>query len=287
VRARAAVVLGEEVLGEQIEVVVAAAQRRQDGSGTRAAGRAGPRAATRRPPRGADRGWSAAITRTSTVIGSLPPTRCTVLLSSARRSFTCRSADISVISSRKSVPPSARSKQPKRRSVAPVKLPFSWPNSSDSIRFGEIAPQLSGTNGCVGARAELVQRLGDQLLARAGLAGHEHGGVGARDLLDLVVDRLHRGRRADHPAEAPEPAQLLAQRAHLPAQPRRALDVRENLFEPPDVDRLGEIVGDAAADRAHGGVDARVAGHEHDVHRGRSSISGSRSIEVHRGAAGR
>jgi hypothetical protein len=51
-----------------------------------------------------------------------------------------------VISSRKSVPPFARSKQPARRSVAPVKLPFSCPNSSDSISVGEIAPQFSGTN---------------------------------------------------------------------------------------------------------------------------------------------
>src|SRR4029450_7544169 len=62
------------------------------------------------------------------------------------------------------------------------------------------------------ALAELVQRLGDELLARAGLVGHEHRGVGARHLEHLVVYRLHRARRADHAPEAPQAAQLLPQR---------------------------------------------------------------------------
>ena len=54
----------------------------------------------------------AATTRTSTRIGSVPPTRTTVPVSSTRRSFTCSSIGISVISSRKSEPPAARSNRP-------------------------------------------------------------------------------------------------------------------------------------------------------------------------------
>ena len=45
------------------------------------------------------------------------------------------------------VPPLASSKRPTRELMAPVKAPFSCPNSSDSIRSRGIAPQLSGTNG--------------------------------------------------------------------------------------------------------------------------------------------
>src|SRR5690606_8866818 len=50
-------------------------------------------------------------------------------------------------SSRKSVPPSARSNQPLRWPTAPVKLPASWPNSSESTSSGGIAPQLIRRNG--------------------------------------------------------------------------------------------------------------------------------------------
>ena len=45
------------------------------------------------------------------------------------------------------VPPLARSKAPGRDAIAPVNEPFSWPNSSLSIRFGGIAPQSSTTIG--------------------------------------------------------------------------------------------------------------------------------------------
>ena len=75
-----------------------------------------------------------------------------VPVSSTRSSFTCSSGGISVISSRNSVPPWARSKKPWCWRSAPVKLPFSWPKSSLSIRFGEIAPQLTARNGCLRRR---------------------------------------------------------------------------------------------------------------------------------------
>ncbi len=54
---------------------------------------------------------------------------------------------MSPISSRKSVPPSACSKRPRRIASAPVKAPFSWPKSSDSSRSDAIAEVLSAMKG--------------------------------------------------------------------------------------------------------------------------------------------
>ena len=44
------------------------------------------------------------------------------------------------------MPPSASSNRPCRVITAPVKLPFSWPNSSLSIRLGGTAPQSNTTS---------------------------------------------------------------------------------------------------------------------------------------------
>ena len=54
--------------------------------------------------------------------------------------------EVSPISSRKSVPPSASSNRPSRRSAAPVNAPFSWPNSSLSSSVSGSAPQLTAMN---------------------------------------------------------------------------------------------------------------------------------------------
>ena len=56
-------------------------------------------------------------------------------------------ASMSPISSRNSVPPCACSNLPRRCCVAPVKAPFSWPNSSLSMSSPGMAAQLSFTNG--------------------------------------------------------------------------------------------------------------------------------------------
>jgi len=54
---------------------------------------------------------------------------------------------MSAISSRKTVPPSAASSLPILRAYAPVKAPFSWPNSSLSSRPSGMPAQLMATNG--------------------------------------------------------------------------------------------------------------------------------------------
>ena len=63
---------------------------------------------------------------------------------------------ISLISSSSRVPPLASSNLPMRRATAPVKAPFSWPNSSDSSRFSGIAAQLTEMNGLL-ARLDLAR----------------------------------------------------------------------------------------------------------------------------------
>ena len=89
----------------------------------------------------------AAISRTSTGIGSVPPTRSISRSWTARRILLCSARLMSPISSRNSVPPLARSNRPIFRATAPVNAPFSWPNSSLSRRFSGMAAQLTVTNG--------------------------------------------------------------------------------------------------------------------------------------------
>ena len=89
----------------------------------------------------------AAITRTSTVFVRDDPTRSNSPSCSTRRNFTWMSGARSPISSRKIVPPSASSKRPCRSATAPVKAPFSWPNSSLSTSVGGSAAQLTRTSG--------------------------------------------------------------------------------------------------------------------------------------------
>ena len=89
----------------------------------------------------------AASNRTSACRVWFPPTRSKVRSPSTRRILTCTEGSISPISSRKSVPPAACSNRPIRRSVAPVKAPFSCPKSSLSSSCGESAAQWTATNG--------------------------------------------------------------------------------------------------------------------------------------------
>ena len=86
--------------------------------------------------------------RTLTLIVRLPPTRSNSRSCRTRSSLAWRPAEISLTSSRSSVPLFASSNRPSRRSVAPVKAPRSWPKNSLSIRFSWIAAQLNLMKGC-------------------------------------------------------------------------------------------------------------------------------------------
>ena len=85
--------------------------------------------------------------RTLVLMGVRPPTVVYSPSCSTRSRRVCASIGMSPISSRNSVPPSACWKRPSVRAWAPVKAPFSWPNSSLSISSRGMAAMLMATNG--------------------------------------------------------------------------------------------------------------------------------------------
>ena len=87
----------------------------------------------------------AAISRTLTCSSCVPPTRVKVPFSENRSSLAWSGWLMSAISSRKIVPPSASSTRPGFCFSAPVKAPFSWPNSSLSSSVSGMAAQLMRT----------------------------------------------------------------------------------------------------------------------------------------------
>src|ERR1039458_7865237 len=70
------------------------------------------------------------MTRTSMGISLVPPTGRTERSCKTRSNFTCMASVISLISSRKMVPPPATSNSPRLFCVAPVSAPFKYPKSS-------------------------------------------------------------------------------------------------------------------------------------------------------------
>ena len=78
------------------------------------------------------------------------------------------------------MPPLATSNLPMRAlRSAPVKAPGAVPNSSASTRLSGIAATLTATKG-LRARGEVMDALGQQLLAGAGLATQQHRGIELR-----------------------------------------------------------------------------------------------------------
>ena len=116
--------------------------------------------AARRPPSVRSR-LIAAMIRTSASIGSLPPDAHGSLPdSSTRKSFTCSSgAHLGDLVEQQRSARRAFEVAECGACRRPVKLPFSWPNSSLSIRFGETAPQFTANMRCSLRPRQLVDRL--------------------------------------------------------------------------------------------------------------------------------
>ena len=84
--------------------------------------------------------------RTSTTASVVSfPTRLTTPSWITRSSFACVALDMSISSSRKSVPPLAVSSSPGLSRTAPVNAPLQWPNISDSSSASGSAAQLIAT----------------------------------------------------------------------------------------------------------------------------------------------
>ena len=80
--------------------------------------------------------------------------------------------------------------RPMRDCTAPVNAPFTNPNNSASSSGSGIAAQLITTNG-FSRRAQLVDRLGDQVFAGPAFAGNHDGGVALGDQASYTADALH------------------------------------------------------------------------------------------------
>jgi hypothetical protein len=97
------------------------------------------------------------------------------------------------------------------------------------------------------ARAVLVQRLREQLLAGAALAEQQHRRAARRDLADRLEHRQHLGALADEVLEPVLVVEALAQHARLREQALLLDHLIEHGLELLDVDRLREEVLGARA----------------------------------------
>jgi hypothetical protein len=133
----------------------------------------------------------------------------------------------------------------------------------DELRRNRAAVQ--GQEWRLLAPAQVVDRLRGELLSGTALAAQQHGGRSRRHAAKLVVELLHRGGAAEDVAEAPEPAQLVAQLADLGPQLAGARHAPQDRLEPIHVDRLHHVVGGAEAERFHRAFDAGVTGDQHHL----------------------
>ena len=167
---------------------------------------------------------------------------------------------MSPISSRKIVPLSASSNRPLRRASAEVNAPFSWPNSSLSSSVLGQRRAVDRDQVPLPLLARVVDGLGDQLLAGAGLALDQDGALGPGDVADQLEDAVHLRVLADDVVEAVALLELLAEPQDLVLKRPLLQRPVHHQLQVVRVDRLGqEVVGpqphrlDDAVDRAEAG----------------------------------
>ena len=162
----------------------------------------------------------------------------------------------------------------------PVNAPFSWPKISLSSSVSGIAAQLMATNWNRRARAELVDRLRDELLAGARLAPDEHRCRRRRRLLDGAVDAPDARAVADDATEAAVLAQLPPQHLDL-AQCLLAL---EHLVEQDPkalrIDRLGQVVVGAHLHRLDRRLDTALRRQDDDAQVGELILQRAQQVEA-------
>ncbi len=115
------------------------------------------------------------------------------------------------------------------------------------------------------AWSKLVQGARNQLLAGAGLARDEHGAHVRRKAADQPEHLLHRRAAAHHATELEPLRQVAFQGQHLAPLRRFIADGRQQLPQPLQIERLGEVIEGSELDRFDRAVDRRVAGHEDDL----------------------
>ena len=186
-------------------------------------------------------------------------------------------AAMSPISSRKSVPPSACSKRPRRWATAPENAPFSWPKSSLSTSSAGTAAQFIFTNGC--------SRRGERSwTARATSSLPVPFSPRIRMGTSAGAARSTRARRAAHLAALADEGQLvvpvllqLAVLALQAVQPQRVAQGEEQALE---ADRLLDEVERAQARGLHRRVQGGLAAHQDDGHVGRALADAGQELEA-------
>ncbi len=140
---------------------------------------------------------------------------------------------------------------------------------AEQLAFEQRLGQGGAVDGDQGAAVlrGVVDRLGDQLLAGAGLALDEHRALGPRDVPDQLEDLVHPGVLADDVVEAVVLLQLLPEREDLVLQGsllEGAVDHQSQIGRV--VDRLGEEVVGAEAHRLDDAVDRAEGRRDDDRH---------------------
>ena len=121
-----------------------------------------------------------------------------------------------------------------------------------------------------------MQRLRDELLARAALAVHQDGQIGLGHLVDRLEHASHGGARAGHGPQAVLAGHAVEQQAVLALEPRALegpLDDHPHLVV---VERLGDVVVGPGFHGLHGELLAAVGRHQDD---GRTRLHPTRSLE--------
>jgi len=193
--------------------------------------------------------------RTSTRIGTRPPTALYSPSCSTRNRRVCASAGMSPISSRKRVPPLAAQTAHAARGSAGKGAPL----VAEQLAFNELARDRGHVDRDEGPRAalaEIVQRPGDQLLPGTAFAGDHDGQIGPHQPGDRTIDLLHRRRPADQRQAAHRARPNWAPGA-LRRRAERALDHGHQLAQ---IERFRQILEGAALgrlDRGHSACFAR------------------------------
>ena len=160
----------------------------------------------------------------------------------------------------------AISARPILRLPAPVKAPFSWPNSSFSSSVSGMAAQLMATNGPL-ARSEswCSERAISSLPVPLSPRSSTVASVAAARWMDSIVS-LSAGSSPSSLGSPNAPLVFLLEQHVLGEQPAAVDGAVEEDHEVVGVHGLGQEVGGALLHRAHRLVDGAEGGHHHHRH---------------------
>ena len=150
---------------------------------------------------------------------------------------------------------------------------------TEELGFGQALGNGGGVEGherLVAPRTVVVNRAGDQFLARAGFALNQHRAVHRRHEFQRVEQPLHARAGADEAAEAEAVVQLGLELGVLRLQASLAERRLQHLHQLDELEGLDEEVHGAALERANRVVDAAEARGDHAAH---VRVTGQRFVE--------